>query len=165
VFSWGLNRTLLPGWLGFGGAVKQFIAREGDAGLAQMQAMYRDWPFFRGLMSNMDMVLSKTDMGIASRYAQLVEDVELRERIFGAIQSEWEDTVEMLFAVTGNTKLLQDNPAFTRSLQTRTPYIDPLNHLQVTLLEHHRAGNTDERIKRAIHLTINGIATGLRNSG
>ena len=165
VFSWGLNRTLLPGWLGFGGAVKQFIAREGDAGLAQMQAMYRDWPFFRGLMSNMDMVLSKTDMGIASRYALLVEDVALRERIFGAIQSEWEDTVDMLFAVTGNTKLLQDNPAFTRSLQTRTPYIDPLNHLQVTLLEHHRAGNTDERIKRAIHLTINGIATGLRNSG
>jgi phosphoenolpyruvate carboxylase len=165
VFSWGLNRTLLPGWLGFGRAVKQFIAREGDSGLAQMQAMYRDWPFFRGLMSNMDMVLSKTDMGIASRYALLVEDVALRERIFGAIHQEWEDTVEMLFAVTGNSKLLQDNPAFTRSLQTRTPYIDPLNHLQVTLLEHHRAGNTDERIKRAIHLTINGIATGLRNSG
>ncbi len=165
VFSWGLNRTLLPGWLGFGSAVKQFIAREGEAGLAQLQAMYRDWAFFRGLMSNMDMVLSKTDMGIASRYAGLVADVELRERIFGAIHSEWEDTVTMLFDVTGNNTLLQDNPAFSRSLLTRTPYIDPLNHLQVTLLEHHRAGNSDELVKRAIHLTINGIATGLRNSG
>lgn len=165
VFSWGLNRTLLPGWLGFGSAVKQFIAREGDAGLAQLQAMYKDWAFFRGLMSNMDMVLSKTDMGIASRYAGLVEDVALRDRIFDAIHAEWEDTTEMLFAVTGNTSLLQDNPAFARSLLSRTPYIDPLNHLQVTLLEHHRAGDDDELVKRAIHLTINGIATGLRNSG
>ncbi len=165
VFSWGLNRTLLPGWLGFGSAVKQFIAREGDTGLAQLQAMYNDWPFFRGLMSNMDMVLSKTDMGIASRYADLVSDIALRERIFGAIQHEWADTVALLLAVTGNNTLLQDNPAFSRSLLTRTPYIDPLNHLQVALLEHHRAGNNDELVKRAIHLTINGIATGLRNSG
>ena len=165
VFSWGLNRTLLPGWLGFGSAVKQFVAREGDAGLAQLQAMYKNWAFFRGLMSNMDMVLSKTDMGIASSYAELVEDVEMRERIFGAINSEWEDTVEMLFAVTGNTTLLQDNPAFARSLLTRTPYIDPLNHLQVALLQRHRAGDNDVLVKRAIHLTINGIATRLRNSG
>ena len=165
VFSWGLNRTLLPGWFGFGSAVKQFIAHEGDAGLQQLQAMYQNWAFFRGLMSNMDMVLSKTDMGIASRYAELVEDVALRERIFGAISSEWGNTVEMLFAVTGNTTLLQDNPAFARSLMTRTPYIDPLNHLQVALLERHRSGDKNELLKRAIHLTINGIATGLRNSG
>jgi len=165
VFSWGLNRIMLPGWLGFGSAVKQFIEREGDAGLAQLQAMYKNWAFFRGLMSNMDMVLSKTDMGIASRYAELVEDVELRERIFGAIEREWEITVEMLFKVTGNNTLLQDNPAFARSLLTRSPYIDPLNHLQVALLQRHRAGDNDELVKRAIHLTINGIATGLRNSG
>jgi phosphoenolpyruvate carboxylase len=127
--------------------------------------MYKNWAFFRGLMSNMDMVLSKSDMGIASRYAELVLDVELRERIFGAINSEWETTIEMLFAVTGNTTLLQDNPAFARSLLTRSPYIDPLNHLQVALLQRHRAGDNDEKVKRAIHLTINGIATGLRNSG
>jgi phosphoenolpyruvate carboxylase len=165
VFSWALSRTMLPGWFGYGSAVKQFVAREGESGLRQLQAMYRDWAFFRGLMSNMDMVLSKTDMGIASRYAELVEDLELRERIFGAINSEWETTVEMLFAVTGNTTLLQDNPAFARSLLTRTPYIDPLNHLQVALLQRHRAGDDDEKVKRAIHLTINGIATGLRNSG
>jgi phosphoenolpyruvate carboxylase len=165
VFSWSLNRTLLPGWFGFGSAVKQFIAREGDTGLAQLQAMHKNWAFFRGLMSNMDMVLSKSDMGIASSYAGLVEDVALRDRIFGAIYSEWESTVQMLFAVTGNTTLLQDNPAFARSLLTRTPYIDPLNHLQVALLQRHRAGDKDVLVKRAIHLTINGIATGLRNSG
>lgn len=165
VFSWGLNRTLLPGWFGYGSAVKRFIEREGETGLAQLQAMYKNWPFFRGLMSNMDMVLSKTDMGIASRYAELVADVELRERIFGAIEHEWETTVNMLFDVTKNTTLLQDNPTFARSLLTRTPYIDPLNHLQVALLERHRAGDNDEVVKRAIHLTINGIAAGLRNSG
>jgi phosphoenolpyruvate carboxylase len=165
VFSWGLNRTLLPGWFGFGSAVKQFLAREGETGLAQLQEMYKNWAFFRGLMSNMDMVLSKTDMGIASSYAELVDDVALRERIFGMIEREWEDTVQMLFAVTGNTTLLQDNPAFARSLLTRTPYIDPLNHLQVALLQRHRAGDNNELVKRAIHLTINGIATGLRNSG
>jgi len=165
VFSWGLNRALLPGWFGFGSAVKQFIEREGDAGLRQLQAMYQSWPFFRGMLSNMDMVLSKTDMGISSRYAELVEDVALRERIYNAINAEWEITLAMLFAVSGNTRLLQDNPAFARSLQTRTPYIDPLNHLQVSLLQRHRAGDHNERVKRAIHLTINGIATGLRNSG
>ncbi|MEO8332112.1 MAG: phosphoenolpyruvate carboxylase, partial [Gallionella sp.] len=165
VFSWGLNRVMLPGWFGYGNAVGQFIEREGEAGLSQLQAMYQNWPFFRGLMSNMDMVLSKSDMGIASRYAELVEDTELRGRIFGAIESEWESTVKMLFAVTGNTTLLQDNPAFARSLLTRTPYIDPLNHLQVGLLQRHRAGDNNELVKRAIHLTINGIATGLRNSG
>ncbi len=165
VFSWGLNRVMLPGWYGYGYAVKRFIDREGEAGLKQLQAMYGNWAFFRGLMSNMDMVLSKSDMGIASRYAELVEDVALRERIFGAINSEWETTIEMLFAVTGSTTLLQDNPAFARSLLTRTPYIDPLNHLQVALLQRHRAGDNDEKVKRAIHLSINGIATGLRNSG
>ncbi len=94
-----------------------------------------------------------------------MEDRELRERVVGAIHREWEDTVAMLFAVTGNNTLLQDNPAFARSLLTRTPYIDPLNHLQVALLQRHRAGDDDMLVKRAIHLTINGIATGLRNSG
>ena len=165
VFSWGLNRTLLPGWFGFGSAVKQFIEQEGETGLAQLQGMYKNWAFFRGLMSNMDMVLSKTDMGIASRYAELVEDIELRERIFSAINNEWENTVDMLFAVTGNTALLQDNPTIARSLLNRTPYIDPLNHLQVALLQRHRTGDNNELVKRAIHLSINGIATGLRNSG
>ncbi len=165
VFSWGLSRALLPGWFGFGSAVKQFIGREGDAGLKQLQSMYQNWAFFRGMLSNMDMVLSKTDMGIASRYAELVPDEALRARIFGAIEAEWQDTVDMLFAISEVSHLLEDNPALARSLTTRTPYIDPLNHLQVGLLHRHRAGDTDEKVKRAIHLTINGIAAGLRNSG
>ena len=165
VFSWSLTRVILPGWYGFGSAIKQFLAREGDAGLKQLQAMNRDWAFFRGLLSNMDMVLSKTDMGIASRYAELLPDEALRDSIFGAIETEWYDTVKMLFAITGSRSLLQDNPTLARSLTNRTPYIDPLNHLQVSLLHRHREGDNDERVKRAIHLTINGIAAGLRNSG
>jgi phosphoenolpyruvate carboxylase len=165
VFSWGLTRTLLPGWFGFGSAVKAFVARAGKDGVSQLQEMYRSWSFFRGMLSNMDMVLSKTDMGIASRYAELVTDEALRNKVFSAIEAEWNDTIEMLFLVTGNTRLLQENPAFARSLHTRIPYIDPLNHLQVGLLERHRAGDDDVRVKRGIHITINGIATGLRNSG
>jgi phosphoenolpyruvate carboxylase len=165
VFSWSLNRAILPGWYGFGSAAKQFIEREGDAGLKQLQAMNQHWAFFRGLLSNMDMVLSKTDMGIASRYAELVKDETLRAKIFGEIEAEWERTVEMLFAITGASTLLEDNPTLARSLTTRTPYIDPLNHLQVALIQRHRDGDDNEKVKRAIHLTINGIAAGLRNSG
>ncbi|MHB1117456.1 phosphoenolpyruvate carboxylase [Sideroxydans sp.] len=165
VFSWGLTRMLLPGWFGFGSAVKKFVEREGQDGLNQLRAMHKDWAFFSGLLSNMDMVLSKTDMGIASRYAELVPDEALREKIFGMIEQEWRDTVDMLFKITGATHLLEDNPTFARSLTTRTPYIDPLNHLQVSLLHRHRNGDDDEKVKRAIHLTINGIAAGLRNSG
>ncbi len=165
VFSWGLTRMLLPGWFGFGSAIKKFIEREGQGGLDQLRVMNKNWAFFRGLLSNMDMVLSKTDMGIASRYAELVPDEALREKIFGMIEQEWKDTVNMLFKITDATHLLQDNPTFARSLTTRTPYIDPLNHLQVSLLHRHREGDQDEKVKRAIHLTINGIAAGLRNSG
>ena len=165
VFSWSLNRTILPGWYGFGSAAQQFVEREGEAGLKQLQAMYQNWAFFRGLLSNMDMVLSKTDMGIASRYAELVQDEALRNQIFGEIEAEWQRTVDMLFAITGASTLLEDNPTLARSLTTRTPYIDPLNHLQVALLQRHRAGDDNEKVKRAIHLTINGIAAGLRNSG
>ncbi|HEU0186358.1 MAG TPA: phosphoenolpyruvate carboxylase, partial [Gallionellaceae bacterium] len=165
VFSWSLTRAILPGWYGFGSAVKRLIEQEGEAALAQLREMYQNWAFFRGLLSNMDMVLSKTDMGIASRYAELVADEALRNKIFGEIEAEWIRTVEMLFAITGATTLLEDNPTLARSLTNRTPYIDPLNHLQVGLLQRHRAGDDDEKVKRAIHLTINGIAAGLRNSG
>lgn len=165
VFSWSLNRILLPGWYGFGSAVQKFVAREGEPGLQQLQAMYKNWAFFRGLLSNMDMVLSKTDMGIASRYAELVPDETLRHSIFSRIEEEWQCTVDMLFAITGATTLLESNPTLARSLATRTPYIDPLNHLQVGLLHRHRSGDTNNLVKRAIHLTINGIAAGLRNSG
>ena len=165
VFSWSNSRVILPGWYGFGSAIEKFIQREGDAGLQQLRAMYKNWAFFRGLLSNMDMVLSKTDMGIASRYAQLVEDVKVRDNIFGMIESEWKRTTKTLMEINQSQSLLADNPTMARSLTTRLPYIDPLNHLQIMLLERSRAGENDEKLRRALHITINGIAAGLRNSG
>jgi len=165
VFSWSNSRVILPGWYGFGSAVEKFIERHGAAGLKQLQAMNKNWAFFRGLLSNMDMVLSKTDMGIASRYAQLLPDEKIRNRIFGMIETEWERTTTHLLAITQSATLLANNPSMARSLNTRLPYIDPLNHLQIMLLERTRAGESDEKLRRALHITINGIAAGLRNSG
>jgi phosphoenolpyruvate carboxylase len=167
VFSWSVNRSMIPGWYGFGTAVEAFLQREdgGEKGLALLQEMHRDWPFLQTLLSNMDMVLAKTDMGIASRYAELVGDISLREEIFGRILAEWDRSVKWLFAVTGQTEFLQDNPTLARSIRNRTPYIDPLNHLQVELLRRYRSGDATDAVKRAIQLTINGVAAGLRNSG
>ena len=165
VFSWSNSRVILPGWYGFGSAIDKFLQRHGDAGLKQLRAMYSNWSFFRGLLSNMDMVLSKTDMGIASRYAQLVPDVSVRDQVFGMIEAEWKLTTTNLMKINKSTTLLSDNPTMARSLNTRLPYIDPLNHLQVMLLERTRAGESDEKLRRALHITINGIAAGLRNSG
>ena len=167
VFSWSVNRSMIPGWYGFGTAVEMFLQREGrgEKGLALLQEMHRDWPFLQTLLSNMDMVLAKTDMGIASRYAELVADVGLRDEIFGRIQAEWDRSVKWLFAMTGRTEFLQDNPTLARSIRNRTPYIDPLNHLQVELLRRYRSGDATDAVKRAIQLTINGVAAGLRNSG
>ncbi len=165
VFSWSLSRIMLPGWYGFGTAVQALIAREGDGALKLLREMHRHWPFLQTLLSNMDMVLSKCDFGIASRYAELVGDERQRAHIFGRIQAEWQLTVKYLFAITGQRELLETNPALARSFRNRSPYIDPLNHLQVTLLRRLRAGEDDDVIRRAIMLTINGIAAGLRNSG
>lgn len=167
VFSWSLNRTMIPGWYGFGSAVENFIQQAGNTqdALTQLQEMYRTWPFFQTMLSNMDMVLAKSDLGIASRYAELVTDSKLRQQVFTAIRIEWERCLKWLFAITGHTELLQDNPTLARSIRVRTPYIDPLNHLQVELLHRYRSGDDEEAIRRAIHLTINGVATGLRNSG
>jgi phosphoenolpyruvate carboxylase len=159
---------MLPGWYGFGAAVDGFLAAEsarGADGLATLRRMHRSWPFFRTLLSNMDMVLAKTDLAIASRYAELVADAELRGRIFTRIRNEWELARRYLLAILERDELLADNPMLGRSLQLRAPYMDPLNHLQVELLRRHRAGDTDERVARAIHLSINGVASGLRNSG
>ncbi len=164
-FSWSLARIMLPGWYGFGTAIQALIEREGDKALKLLQEMYRNWPFLRTLLSNMDMVMAKGDLGIASRYAELVVDTGLREQIFGRIQAEWQLTVRHLLAITGQQELLQANPTLARSFRNRSPYVDPLNHLQVTLLRRFRAGDHDEVVKRAILLTINGIAAGLRNSG
>jgi phosphoenolpyruvate carboxylase len=164
VFSWAQCRLMLPGWFGFGSAVDAWLANNPD-GLALLHRMHRDWPFFRTLLSNMDMVLSKSDLTIAQRYADLVADRTLAERIFQRISEEWRLTRQHLLAISQQSVFLGDNPLLARSLETRFPYLDPLNHLQINLLRRHRAGEDDERLRRGIHLTINGIAAGLRNSG
>ncbi|MBS1140713.1 MAG: Phosphoenolpyruvate carboxylase [Proteobacteria bacterium] len=164
VFSWAQCRLMLPGWYGFGAAVDGYL-QANPGGLATLRRMVHAWPFFKSLLSNMDMVLAKTDLAIASRYAELVTDTELREHIFSRIKAEWALTRQHLLAILEQDEFLADNPMLARSLQLRSPYMDPLNHLQVELLKRHRAGDTDERLARGIHLSINGIASGLRNSG
>ena len=168
-FSWGQCRLTLPGWLGFGSAVQTFLdkpdAAERKAALALLQKMYRQWPFFRTLLSNMDMVLAKSDLALASRYAELVGDARLRKKIFAAIEAEWHRTADALAQITGEKNRLESNPALARSIRHRFPYIDPLHHLQVELIRRYRAGLADERVQRGIHISINGIAAGLRNTG
>ena len=165
VFSWAQCRLMLPGWYGFGSAVKAYVAKHGEAGLERLKAMHKEWSFFATLLSNMDMVLAKSDIAIASRYADLVKDAELREAIFPRIEAEHADTQGMLLTITGQAALLDANPLLKRSMRNRFPYLDPLNHVQVELLHRYREGHQDERVRRAILLSINGIAAGLRNSG
>lgn len=163
-FSWGQCRLLLPGWYGFGSAVQAWLA-ENPEGLPLLREMHARWPFFRTILSNMRMVLAKTDLAVASRYAELCIDADLRTNIFGSITAEMALTVEHLMAITEMTDLLADQPGLANSIRNRFPYLDPLNHLQVELLKRYRAGRADESAKTAIHLTINGLAAGLRNSG
>ena len=164
VFSWAQCRLMLPGWFGFGSAVDSWLT-DNPQGLDLLRRMYGNWPFFRTLLSNMDMVMAKADLTIASRYADLVSDKTIRDEIFGRIRTEFERTRSVLLAIQQEGELLADNPLLRRSIRNRFPYMDPLNHLQVELLRRHRAGESDERVRRGIHLTINGIAAGLRNSG
>ena len=170
-FSWGQCRLLLPGWYGFGSAITQWLDEGGrEEKIATLQAMFKEWPFFATLLSNMDMVLAKTDLAIASRYAELVADAELRERIFKRISAEHGTTLRCLETITGAQERLAGNPLLARSIQNRFAYLDPLNHLQVELIGRHRAtagdpAQIDERVHRGIHLSINGVAAGLRNTG
>lgn len=167
-FSWGQCRLTLPGWYGFGSAVEAFIKAPGEdpkARLALLQRMYRQWPFFRTLLSNMDMVMAKSDLALASRYSELVTDARLRRKVFGAIEAEWQRTGEALVRITGEKQRLAGNTALARSIRHRFPYIDPLHHLQVELVRRWRAGKGDERVQTGIHISINGIAAGLRNTG
>ncbi len=167
-FSWGQCRLTLPGWYGFGSAVQAFINQPDTTPKAQwalLQKMYRQWPFFRTLLSNMDMVLAKSDMALASRYSELVADTRLRKRVFQAIEAEWQSTAEALAQITGENNRLANNPALERSIRHRFPYIDPLHHLQVELLRRWRSGENNERVKTGIHISINGIAAALRNTG
>jgi phosphoenolpyruvate carboxylase len=165
VFSWAQCRLMLPGWYGFGSAVETWLKENPDSGMGFLKELYREWPFFRTLLSNMDMVLAKSSIAIASRYAELVPDVALREKIFERIRREWQTSIDTLLQITGQSRLLEGNPLLERSIRNRFPYIDPLNHVQVELLKEHRAQNTDEQVLRGIQITINGISAGLRNSG
>ncbi|MBX3633255.1 MAG: phosphoenolpyruvate carboxylase [Simplicispira sp.] len=167
-FSWGQCRLTLPGWYGFGTAVETFLAAPGKdpkAQLALLRKMVREWPFFSTLLSNIDMVLAKSDLALASRYSELVSDARLRKKVFGAIEQEWQRTAEVLTRITGDKQRLAHNTALARSIRHRFPYIDPLHHLQVELIRRWRAGQGDERVQTGIHISINGIAAGLRNTG
>ncbi|MDO9603007.1 phosphoenolpyruvate carboxylase [Hydrogenophaga sp.] len=172
-FSWGQCRLTLPGWYGFGSAVHAFLHRDGDAGVAKqtalLQKMVKQWPFFSTLLSNLDMVLAKSDLALATRYAELVEDKRLRTQVFSVIEAEWHRTTEALTLITGEDQRLVNNAALQRSIRHRFPYIDPLHHLQVELVRRYRAGENqadrDQKVRRGIHISINGIAAGLRNTG
>jgi phosphoenolpyruvate carboxylase len=168
-FSWGQCRLTLPGWFGFGSAVEKFLDRptetERKAALALLQKMVKQWPFFKTLLSNMDMVLAKSDLALASRYSELVSDAKLRKKVFTAIETEWHRTADVMALLTGEKHRLANNPALARSIRHRFPYIDPLHHLQVELIRRYREGKADERVQRGIHISINGIAAGLRNTG
>ena len=173
VFSWSQARIMLPGWYGFGTAVEEWAnggnpddpAETPAARIALLQQMAREWSFFATMLSNMDMVLGKSDLTIAERYVALVHDQVLAQTIFARIRREWQLTVDWLLRLTGQKELLDSNPLLKRSVRNRFPYIDPLHLVQVELLRRHRAGEDDPRLRLGIHLSINGIAAGLRNSG
>ena len=158
---------MLPGWYGTGAALQEWIG-DGEGSeqrVAVLRDLYEKWPFFRTVLSNMAQVLAKSDMGLASRYADLVEDTELRDRVFDKIRTEHERTIRMHKLVTGHEDLLADNPALARSVFNRFPYLEPLNHLQVELLRRYRSGDDDDLVQRGILLTMSGLASALRNSG
>ena len=169
-FSWGQCRVALPGWYGFGSAIAAYLeGGDGAERLALLQRMHRQWPFFRTLLSNLDMVLAKSDLRVAARYVELVEDKRLARRTFAAVRAEWDRVADALARITGDARRLQANPALARSIEHRFPYLDPLNHLQVELLRRYRGQRepvaSQARLQRGIHISINGIAAGLRNTG
>ena len=169
-FSWAQARIVLPGWLGFGSAVMLWVQEAGDeaakaARVAQLQSMWQQWPFFANLLSNLDMVLAKVDMDVAGHYAALDPDVNRRQRIFTGLQHELQATAQAMTMITGSDARLPNDTLLAASIRNRSAYLDPLNHLQVELIRRHRAGSSDDRVRRGIHLSINGIAAGLRNTG
>lgn len=166
VFSWSQCRLMLPGWYGFGGAVQDFVVRHGEQGWELLRAMHRDWPFFASTLSNMDMVLAKSDIRIAAAYSRLVEDQALAKTIFGRIAAERQNAIDAVLAITQQKTLLEKNQLLARSIRNRFPYVDPLHYIQVELLRRKRDSDTsDPSVEEGIHLTINGIAAALRNSG
>ncbi|KQT43745.1 MULTISPECIES: phosphoenolpyruvate carboxylase [unclassified Methylophilus] len=167
-FSWGQCRLLLPGWYGLGSAIHQYLHQPGsdkESRLALLREMLLGWPIFKTLINNVDMVLAKTDLIVARHYAHLLPDRTLREEIFSRIEQEHKLTTEVVNLLLGSTQRLASQPVLAKSIRERLPYLDPLNHLQVEMIQRYRNGETDEKLKLAIPLTINGIAAGLRNTG
>jgi phosphoenolpyruvate carboxylase len=166
VLAWSQSRVMLPGWYGTGSAFEQWIAAGTEAERVQvLRDLYERWPFFRSVLSNLAQVLAKSDLGLAARYAELVPDESLRRRVFGKITDEHQRTIAMHKLITGQEDLLADNVALARSVFNRFPYLEPLNHLQVELLRRYRSGDDEELVQRGILLTMNGLASALRNSG
>ena len=150
---------MLPGWYGVGSALSEFDD------LPLLQEMHDSWPFFQVTLANLEMVLAKSDLTVAARYAELVKDRALREHLFGRISEEWDRTRDCLLAITRQSHLLEHKPGLDASIRLRLPYIEPLNLLQIQLLKRHRGGESDLRVRDGIQLSINAIATALRNSG
>jgi phosphoenolpyruvate carboxylase len=168
VLAWSQSRVMLPGWYGTGSAFEHWITAGPESESERVQVLhdlYQRWPFFRSVLSNMAQVLAKSDLGLAARYAELVADESLRRRVFGKIADEHQRTIAMYKLITGQEDLLADNPSLARSVFNRFPYLEPLNHLQVELLRRYRSGDDDEFVQRGILLTMNGLASALRNSG
>lgn len=164
VLSWTQSRVMLPGWYGAGSAFAQWTGDD-EARLTELSGLYERWPFFNSVLSNMAMVLAKSDIGLAARYSELVPDESVRDEVFSKIRAEHARTIEMYKAITGYDDLAADNPALQRSVHNRFPYLEPLNHLQVELLKRYRSGDDSPYVRRGIHMTMNGLATALRNSG
>jgi phosphoenolpyruvate carboxylase len=167
-FSWGQSRLLITGWYGFGSAISHYInadSKQRKKRIELLKEMAASWPLFKSLISNLDMVIAKTDLSVAKHYSKLVEDEALRDRIFTRIQQEHALTVEALELILETKERLASNPVLANSIRNRLPYITPLNHLQVEVIKRIRKGDGDEKLKLAIKLTINGIAASLRNSG
>lgn len=163
VFSWSQNRVMLPGWYGVGSSFKRFVDKDPN-NLAKLQKMYESWPFFRSLLSNVDMVLSKSNMNIAFEYTKMCESDEVRS-VFYTILDEWQLTKNMILSIEQNEELLAELPFLKASLDYRMPYFNVLNYIQIELIRRLRRGEFSKEQESLIHITINGVATGLRNSG
>ena len=163
VFSWSQSRVMFPGWYGVGSSFKEFIDQD-PKNIEFLRDMYQNWPFFQSLLSNVDMVLSKSNMNIAFEYAKLCEDEEV-QAIYYTILDEWQLTKDVILAIEGYDELLAENSYLKDSLNYRMPYFNILNYIQLELIKRQRRGELSADEERLIHTTINGIATGLRNSG
>jgi len=163
-FSWGQSRVNLPGWYGFGSAV-EYLLKANPKNNALLKRMHQEWPFLSTLLSNMDMVMAKANLALAHRYAELVQNKKLARAVMSRVESEWGKTLRAFEVITGQKQRLHSSPALAALITQRIPYLDPLNHLQIELIRRWRKGQHDPRTQVGIHLSINGIAAALRNTG